>query len=137
MDSLPEDEIEAIWGRIDVKLPLNEVKAKNKSDAQNQVKQLMLSSFFPKPKNARPQQTIEFLVKKGFVERAFKNDRILSDVFRNTVSRVKVRGKERFIIKKGSPSFSTKTGKVFRAGQFLKGNTQEEALQDFVEKTKE
>jgi len=111
MDSLPEDDIEAIWGRIKYRLSLNEVKGKNKSEVQREVKQLMMSPFFPMPKNSRPQQSPKFLVEKGIVERFIGNEKILKEIYSHQISKIKVRGKERFIIKKGSSSFESKSGK--------------------------
>lgn len=137
MDSLPQDDIEAIWGRIKYRLNLNEITGSNKEQVQKQVEQLMLSAYFPTRDNARVQQSPKFLVNKGFVGRALQSDRILEEIYSKQITSRAVRGKQRFIIKKGSHSFTSKSGKKFRAGQFLKGKSQQEATLDFIEKTKE
>lgn len=137
MDSLPEDDIEAIWGRIKKPLNLDEINAKNKDDFQRQVKDLMDSAYYPTREGAPYQQSVKFLIEKGIAGRLAKNDKVLKEILQRKVGKTTVKGKQRFIIKKGVPTFASSSGKQIRAGQFLKGKSVDEATQDLVEKTTE
>lgn len=131
MDSLPEDEIEAIWERVKSYLDLTRIKSVSRGMVRDEIENAMLNARVSQQKN--PQSTMDFLVDRGFPYEAVKNQKVINELLTNNVKDIRVKGKLRFIIKKGTPTFRFQ-GKKIKAGQFLSGRTQDEAVESLKKK---
>jgi hypothetical protein len=134
MDSLPEDEIEAIWQRSKRYLDLNKIKSVSRKMIQEEIREEMRNANVPRDRERNPQALMDFLIFKGFPEEAASNDKIVNELLSDNVKEIKVKGKTRFQIAKGTPSFTTPEGKTIRAGQFIGGGTKEGAIKNLRSK---
>lgn len=134
MDSLPEDEIEAIWQRNKKYIDVNQIKSVSTKMIQDEIREALRTANVPQEREVNPQSTSEFLVAKGFPEEAAKNQKILTELLQDNVREIQVRGASRFQIAKGTPTFIDLEGKQVRAGQFLAGKNQSEAVEKLIKK---
>lgn len=133
MDSVSDEEIQSIWKRQKKYFPPSKIRAVTRDEIEHQIKQEMEAVNIPSNKNFNPQSNQNFLIRKGFPSRASEIPAIQNEILSERVSAIKVKGKERFKIKKGTGTFEFE-GKKVKAGQFLKGKTQNEAVSDLKRK---
>lgn len=127
MDSLPEDEIEAIWQRIKVYIQTDKVKSISTRMIAEEIENEMNNAHVPESRKKTPQSFMGFLIQRGFPREAAKNDKIKSEIISSRIILLKVKGKDRFQLGKGTPTFKTKEGRQIKAGQFISGKTKDEA----------
>lgn len=130
MDSLDEQEIISIWERNKKYIDINDIKAVSKPAIQEEIRQ-KLNEVPQKGKNK--QANTDFLIRRGFVDRAVNNPNIQRELFQNNIREIKVKGKSRFQIAKGTPT-TTVNGKQIRAGRFIAGKDKAEAVKNLQEK---
>lgn len=128
LEDYPDSEIQGIWKRVKVYIDTNEVKVVGKDALAQELKQRMLNpvktSF-----QSNPQASLDFLVAVDFHLAAAKNSEIQRELLKRAVISIQVKGKTRYRIAKG-----IKDGKNIRGGRFLRGKTQDEALDDLFKK---
>lgn len=134
MDSLPEDEIEAIWSRLKAYIDVRDVKSISRNMIAEEIENAMVTSRVPTAREKNPQAMMGFLVERGFPERAARNPNIIEDVLQSQIIESEVRGRTRFRIKKGTPSFKDKKGRIIRGGQFVAGTTRGKAVKSLRER---
>ncbi len=136
MDSLPEDEIEAIWQRNKRYIDITQIKSVSREMIQDEIREALRTSRVPRDREVNPQSTAEFLIDRGFPEEASKNPKILAGLLKDNIKEIQVKGVSRFQLTKGTPSFTDVEGKQVRAGQFLSGKTQTEAVDKLIKRGK-
>lgn len=132
MDSLPEDEIEAIWQRQKKYIDLDDIKSVTKTGVQEEIKNLMKGASVPDQQN--PQANNDFLTERGFPKEATSNPKIFQEILETKIKKVSVKGVDRFQLKAGTSSFRTPDGRLVKAGQFLGGTSREFALKSLNKK---
>lgn len=130
MDKEADEEIESIWEREKKYIDVKKIRGVSREQIQQGIKK-QLESVSTRGKN--PQANSEFLIKKGFPERASENRKIREELLSDNIKEIKVRGKTRFQIAKGTPTTKI-DGKTVRAGQFISGKTKEQATKNLIKK---
>ncbi len=130
MDSLPEDEIEAIWQRVKAKIDTKKVKSISKKMIAEEIENELRSA----ESGPNTQATGNFLIQHKFADNAVANKKILDSLISDRIVSIQVRGITRFQIKKGSTSLEIAPKKFIRAGQFLSGKTKDEAIASLEKK---
>ena len=132
MDSLPEDEIEAIWSRVKHYIDTKNIKSISRQSIADELEREMLSDTT----SANEQANSKFLIKRGFVDVALgikpaKDgyvENIREELLEDNIRAIRVKEGTRFQVAKGTPTFITLEGKTIRAGQFLSGKSQADAI---------
>lgn len=138
MDSLTDKEFEGIWQRNKKYIQLDKIKSITRRNIKEEIAEAVRTSSAPSKKKAfNPQANSNFLLRRGFAERASRTKNIVEELLAENVNLVKVRNQPRYQIKKGSATIRTKSGKVIKAGQFISGKTKEEAIENLLKKTEE
>jgi len=130
MDRETEEEIESIWERTKKYIDVNQIKGVSKSQIQAEIRR-QLENVSARGKN--PQSNADFLISKGFPKEASKNEKIRRELLTDNIVAIKVRGRTRFQVARGTPTVVI-DGKQIRAGQFLAGKTEEEAIKNLEQK---
>lgn len=136
MDSLDDGEFEGIWKRNKKYIELDKIKSISRKSIEEEIRQAVESSSSPR-RGFNPQSNSSFLIRRGFHKRAAKTDFILKEILIENIKFLKVRNQPRFQLKKGSSTVRTPSGKIIKAGQFIKGKSREEALQNLLKKAEE
>lgn len=123
MDSVSEDEIEGIWGRVKVYIDVKNIRSISSGMIVDEIENEMRTAVVPAGREEIVQANMDFLIERGFPEQAAENASISSEILLQRISSKTVRGKTRFQITKGTPTFGS-----IKAGQFIKGKTKEEAV---------
>lgn len=132
IDSLPEDEIEAIWSRIKAYIDTANVKSITMAMIKDEIESEMRSpskKSVPSEKEIRDQSTMDFLIEKGFPKEASENIKISNEILGSRIKQITVRDAPRFQIAKGTPTVDG-----VKAGQFISGKTKDEAIKSLTGK---
>ena len=130
MDSLDEQEIESSWEREKKYINARKIKSVTKEGIQKEILEKLRGV---KATGRNPQSNTDFLIKRKFHEVASKNPNIRKELLRDNIRIIKVKGKQRFQVAKGTPTVFL-DGKMIKAGQFLSGKTEEEAIKNLEKK---
>lgn len=126
MDSLDAEEIESIWERNKNYIDIKKIKSVSKEGIQKEILQKLQSV---KATGRNPQSNSNFLINRNFPEVASKNPNIRRELLKDNIVSIKVKGSTRFQIAKGTQTVFL-DGKRIKAGQFLSGKQQAEAIKD-------
>lgn len=129
MDDLSANEIEGIWQRSKKYFDTKDIK---NPDEKN-IEKVLSDASAPREKGRNPQSNFKFLIRAGFAKKASENEKIKREILEGSVREVKAKGKTRFQIAKGFKSQKSKSGRVFKAGQFLPGANKNQAIEKFSE----
>jgi len=130
MDSLDEQEIESIWQREKKYVDARKIRSVTKEGIQQEILEKLKSV---KTTGDNPQSNSDFLIKRKFPEVASKNPNIRKELLKDNIRIIKVKGKQRFQVAKGTPTVFL-DGKKIKAGQFLSGKTEAEAIKNLQTK---
>lgn len=133
-DTLMDSEVLGVWQRIRSLIDLTKINA---TDKMNQKEQLRRAMENPIKTNSQFANNMDTLVENGFPSTFVENPEIRKDLFKSNISEIKVNGKTRYQVKAGTRPIKVKTGKTIRGGLFLKGKTQDEAIEDLRKKTED
>lgn len=131
-DTLVDSEILGIWQRIKRYLNLDAISA---TDKMNQKEQLRSAMESPAQTSAAFPVNLDTLVDNGFPNEFVENPEIRKQLLQSQIQSFQVRSVTRFQIAKGTASIQLPTGKFLRAGQFLGGKSEQEALESLRLKT--
>ena len=132
MESLTDQEIEGVWIRLKRYIPTDQIKGVTKEDQKREL-DIMLRTI--RTKNDTDTANMVFLRERGFHNRAIDVKKIRSELLADNVRTVEIRGQKRYVIAKGTPTFTDASGKRVKAGQFISGKTEAEAINSLEKKT--
>lgn len=129
LEDYPAQEIEGIWKRVKQYIDTKQIKSISRDMIAEEIETQMLSSTVPRDREKNPQATMDFLVHVRFPQAIAKNKTITNTIIGGRIKAVKVKGRTRFQIIKGTPTIRF-DGKSIRAGQFVAGKTESDAIKN-------